>query len=304
MTPQVPLSEVQTLWLKELGISMLWGKSLVPYEPETVLSVSEPSSQIVQENRTLSSNEAVPLIKRSSPEGKTKAGRVSREQEQAIQEIYQGFQKQRNRHRRAQFEATSIPVVHAQNWGDLEIEIRRQYKQWQWVSDEKEVLIGQEGKSPLSLLIIEEMPGADDYIEGAVFSGETGVLLANILAPLGIAKDDVAITSLLKVHHRDETLSNQYEQALPYLQAQIALLKPKCIWLLGARAAQPFLKQDNGSMDALRGQEWFYPLGENIQIPVVVSHHPSLLLIHQGLKADIWEDLQKINAYLSTATED
>ncbi len=160
-------------------------------------------------------------------------------------------------------------------------------------------MIGQEGKSPLDLLIIEEMPGADDYVEGTVFSGETGVLLANILAPLGMSKEDVAITSLLKIHLRDETLPSQYEQALPYLQAQIALLKPKCIWLLGARAAQPFLKQENGSMDVLRGQEWFYPLSDDIQIPVVVSHHPSLLLIHQGLKADMWEDVQKINAYLS-----
>lgn len=300
MTPQIPLSEVQTLWLKELGISMLWGQALVPYEPETVQSASEPSFQVVQEDSASSSNNnAVALIKRSSPEGKTKAGRVSREQEQAIQEIYQGFQKQRNRQRRVQSEVTSIPVVHAQNWTDLEIEIRHQYKQWQWVNDEKEVLIGQEGKSPLDLLIIEEMPGADDYVEGTVFSGETGVLLANILAPLGMSKEDVAITSLLKIHLRDETLPSQYEQALPYLQAQIALLKPKCIWLLGARAAQPFLKQENGSMDVLRGQEWFYPLSDDIQIPVVVSHHPSLLLIHQGLKADMWEDVQKINAYLS-----
>ncbi len=138
MTPQIPLSEVQTLWLKELGISMLWGQALAPYEPETVQSASEPSFQVVQEDSTSSSNNnAVALIKRSSPEGKTKAGRVSREQEQAIQEIYQGFQKQRNRQRRAQSEVTSIPVVHAQNWTDLEIEIRHQYKQWQWVNDEK-----------------------------------------------------------------------------------------------------------------------------------------------------------------------
>lgn len=302
MTPQIPLSEVQTLWLKELGISMLWGQALAPYEPDTVQDTSQLSSpQAMQESTAASSlnhsDQAVSLIKRSSPEGKTKSGRVSREQEQALQTIYQGLQ--RNRQRRTPSATTSVPIVQANNWADLETEIRLRYKQWQWISDEKEVLIGQEGKSPLDLLIIEEMPGADDYVEGVVFSGETGVLLANILAPLGVAKEDVAITSLLKLHLRDETLPSQYEQALPYLQAQIAFLKPKCIWLLGARAAQPFLKQENGSMDILRGQEWFYPLSDDFQIPVVVSHHPSLLLIHQGLKADIWEDLQKINTYLS-----
>lgn len=305
MTPQIPLSEVQTLWLKELGISMLWGQALTPYVPDTDQGTSQSSSpQAMPESEASSadhSDQAVSLIKRSSPEGKTKSGRVSREQEQALQTIYQGLQK--NRQRRTSLATISVPVVQANNWLDLASEIRHQYKQWQWVSDEKEVLIGQMGKPSPDLLIIEEMPGVDDYVEGTVFSGETGVLLANILAPLGIAKEDVAITSLLKIHLRDETVSSQYEQALPYLQAQIALLKPKCIWLLGARAAQPFLKQENGSMDILRGQEWFYPLAEKLQIPVVVSHHPSLLLINQGLKADIWDDLQKIKLYLNDVAE-
>lgn len=283
-TPQIPLTEVQTLWLKELGISMLWGQALAPCRPVEESSLTDGISQSTTTSPVVIAPAEEPtgiaLIKRSSPEGKTKSGRVSREQKQVNVQHHRPMKPQ-------------IPTVQAQTWTELESEIRAQYLQWQWVSDDKEVLIGQTGKPQPDLLIIEEMPGADDYVEGMVFSGDTGVLLANMLAPLGIAREDVAITSLLKAHMRDETSPEQYVQCLPYLQAQIQMLKPKCIWLLGARAAQPFLKE-GGSMDTLRAQEWFYPLTETDKIPVIVSHHPSLLLINQTLKADIWEDLQKI----------
>lgn len=311
MLPKIPLSEVQTLWLKELGVAMLWGQALTPYTPETdvqQIAVNKTSTTgdvsvpvMPSSEQHPSVDNSIALIKRSSPEGKTKSGRVSREQEQAIQEIHQNLQRHQTRQRRSALPGIpAIPIVKAQTWMELDAEIRHQYMQWKWVSDEKEVLIGQTGKPSPDLLIIEEMPGADDYVEGEVFSGDTGVLLANMLAPLGIVKDDVAITSLLKVHLREDTTPNQYLQSLPYLQAQIQMLKPKCIWLLGARAAQPFLQQENGRMDILRGQEWFYPLTDEMNIPVVVSHHPSLLLINQNLKADIWQDLQKIHAYLKT----
>lgn len=303
-TPKIPLSEVQTLWLKELGVAMLWGQALAPYSPEqdeganSSSAETTPAEAVISNTATPNNEAGITLIKRSSPEGKTKSGRVSREQEQAIQEIHQNFQKQASANRQRQLKSQAIPTVQAQTWSALESEIRHQYLQWQWVSDEKEVLIGQPGKANPALLIIEEMPGADDYVEGTVFSGDTGVLLANMLAPLGLRKEDVAMTSLLKAHMREETLPEQYVQSLPYLQAQIQMLKPACIWLLGARAAQPFLKQEGGNMDMLRSQEWFYPLTETERIPVVVSHHPSLLLLNQTLKADIWEDLQKIASYL------
>lgn len=313
MKPQVVLSQVQALWLKELGVDMLWGRELQASTPLVMdksnalagssptqvqisapvsPSVDQPSQPLNEESRQSSE---VGLIKRSSPEGRTKSGRTS--QQQAIQTIQKGFaQLARHQYRQAAALSASLPSVQSHTWEDLEQEIKQQYLQWGWVQNVHEVLLGQQGKQPLSLLIIEEMPGIDDVMDGQVFAGESGQLLANMLAPLKLDKKEVAITSLFKFHARDEQIPIQC--AIPYLQAQIQLLQPKCIWLLGTRAAQSFLQQDSHSMESLRQQIWQYPLSADKQIPVVVSHHPSLLLVTPNLKADIWTDLQRLAQYL------
>ncbi|NOL50188.1 uracil-DNA glycosylase [Pelistega europaea] len=340
------LSSVQVLWLKELGVTMLWGRELQENKEEPVASEAQvnldaatsqqttvttplgaiPSSTLatstaisaevvssekmtpaaVAPNQTVApsgvssvSDSEVSLIKRGSPEGRVKAGRpVSQEQARAIQTIQKGFEQLSRQSYRTSSPAQpgAMPTVQVNSWDELVQSVCHQYLQWGWVQDEREVLVGQEGKKPLDILIIEEMPGAEDALEGQVFAGASGKLLANMLAPLGVAKNDVAITSLFKFHARDENIPVSY--AIPYLQAQIQLLQPKCIWLLGTRAAQSFLQQDNSTMDGLRMQEWFYPLNETQKIPVIVSHHPSLLLINPSLKADIWTDLQKILPYI------
>lgn len=311
MSQQVALSEVQTLWLKELGVGMLWGRELQAGQQEqlpivqdtplakTALPVSTHDVWQNSVNQQDAEQQSVGLIKRASPEGRVKKGRVSHEQVSAIQTIQKGFDQLARQTRRAQQNATihthPLPCVQANTWQELEEEIKQQYLQWGWVQDANEILVGQEGASPLNILVIEEMPGADDVLEGVPFTGNSGQLLANMLAPLGISKEDIAITSLLKFHARDENIPVEY--AIPFLQKQIQLLQPKIIWLLGTRAAQSFLKKEDSAMDVLRAQEWSYPLTETQSIPVIVSHHPSLMLVDSALKADIWDDLLRLSTY-------
>lgn len=278
--PDLPLSTLQTLWLKELGVTMLWGHEL----QATAIQVA--------------TSPEVTLIKRSSPEGRTKSGRATQEQMRAMQSIQKGFEQQAH-HARVSTSAqlsSSLPIVQAGTWEALTQEIQQQYLQWGWVKDPNEILVGQAGKIPSDILIIEEMPGADDALEGQVFAGASGQLLSNMLAPLGLCKEEVGITSLFKFHARDKNISIQH--AIPFLQVQIQLLQPKCIWLLGARVAQSFLAQESCTIDSLRTQEWFYPLSDTQKIPVIVSHHPSLVLVNAMLKADIWADLQRLAVYI------
>ena len=71
----------------------------------------------------------------------------------------------------------------------------------------------------------------------------------------------------------------------PYLERQVALLRPKVIVLLGKAAVHSLLHEDK-SLAALRGQrfEWH-------GIPVVVTYHPAYLLRNLPDKAKAWEDL-------------
>lgn len=306
--PELSLTQLQTLWLNELGVGMLWGsplKASSSSHPQSGVLVTEATTSdvtVVMPEVGVVAEEAeairglvptdvvvsgsapeISLIKRSSPEGKTKSGRINK----ALQELHQELRQQSAPKVR---QSLAIPVVQARTWEELEVEIKQQYLAWSWVQSEHEVLMGQLGKSPADLFIIEEMPGINDFLEGEEFAGDCGVLLAHILASIGLSKAQVAISSVLKFHAR-EAVSMSY--ALPYLQAQIQMLRPKCLLFLGARAAQSVLQQQH-SMDSLRTQIWQYPLNDTESIPAVVSHHPSLLLINGALKAETWADLQKI----------
>ncbi|NEN76119.1 hypothetical protein F9B74_07260 [Pelistega sp. NLN82] len=321
---QTPLSAIQVQWLKSLGVEMLWGKPLVPtqvnidnVEKAISLSTGVPIGGTTQENAetahqasvsTSTSSQAVEhegiaLIKRSSPEGKTKSGRLVREEQSPFKKIIHGIQgKQHAYHRQLRENQSAnglaVPVSHAQTWDALANDISRYYQEWGWITQGSEVLMGQQGDKPCSLMIIDEMPSTEDFIAGELFSGSSGQLLENMLKPLGLGKSSVAMTSLLKVPLSGEVLSSHYTQNLPFLRMQIQWLQPRCIWLLGSRIAQPFLSDVSLQMDMLRSKTWFYPLSETQKVPVIVSHHPSLVLLNTGLKADIWEDLQKVDKIL------
>lgn len=71
----------------------------------------------------------------------------------------------------------------------------------------------------------------------------------------------------------------------PYLERQIALLKPKIIVLLGKAAVHAVLHEDK-SLGVMRGHRFEYA-----GIPVVVTYHPAYLLRNLPDKAKAWEDL-------------
>ena len=76
---------------------------------------------------------------------------------------------------------------------------------------------------------------------------------------------------------------------LPFLQQQIALVRPSGLLVLGWSAAQALLGQ-RASLDRLRGQVHRYQ-DAGLDIPVVVTHHPASLMLRGHFKADAWHDL-------------
>ncbi|ETD72500.1 hypothetical protein V757_03955 [Pelistega indica] len=316
MNPEVPITHLQSLWIQELGISMLWGKNLTP----TSAQVVTPSTTGLAKDKAmeggavgvihdkadhnsvpLEQTSAVPLIKRASAENQTKSGRQHNEQSKVLSEIQSSLQKrihQQSRRRVQENEALKdyqAPLIHAKTWDALQAELSAFYIEKQVVASEADILFGQLGDNSSKLMIIEEMPGINDVLEKQVFSGACGELLVNILQSIGLDKHNVTITSLLKYHARDEVAPERYTQLAPFLQAQIQLVQPSCIWLLGTRTAQSFLDQPQTAIETLRQQQWSFPL-ENRVIPVFISCHPSLALSNARLKQDIWQDLHQFYA--------
>ena len=137
-------------------------------------------------------------------------------------------------------------------------------------------------------LFIGEGPGADEDAQGEPFVGQAGKLLDNMLAALDIARGKrVYIANAVKCRPPGNRTPESAEMAAcwPYLERQIALLKPKIIVLLGKAAVHAVLHDDK-SLGSLRGQRF-----EHAGIPVVVTYHPAYLLRNLPDKAKAWEDL-------------
>jgi DNA polymerase len=137
-------------------------------------------------------------------------------------------------------------------------------------------------------LFIGEGPGAEEDVKGEPFVGQAGKLLDNMLASLDIARGErVYIANAVKCRPPGNRTPEATEMAAcwPYLERQIALLKPKIIVLLGKAAVHAVLHDDK-SLASLRGKRY-----EFAGVPMVVTYHPAYLLRNLPDKAKAWEDL-------------
>ncbi len=139
-------------------------------------------------------------------------------------------------------------------------------------------------------LIVGEAPGAEEDRRGEPFVGRAGQLLNSMLRAIGLPREQVFIANVLKCRppgNRDPA-SGEAAECLPYLEQQIALLKPKIMLAVGRIAAQNLLRTD-ATLGRLRQQ--VHRFGSS-QVPLVVTYHPAYLLRTPGDKRKAWEDLK------------
>jgi uracil-DNA glycosylase family 4 len=139
-------------------------------------------------------------------------------------------------------------------------------------------------------LIVGEAPGAEEDRQGEPFVGRAGQLLNAMLRAIGLEREEVFIANVLKCRpprNRDPA-PTEAAQCLPYLERQIALLKPRIMLAVGRISAQNLLKTD-ASLGRLRGQVHHFGAS---RVPLVVTYHPAYLLREPTEKRKAWEDLQ------------
>ena len=146
------------------------------------------------------------------------------------------------------------------------------------------------GDTRAEWLVIGEAPGAEEDRQGEPFVGRAGQLLNAMLLAIGLPRETVFIANILKCRppgNRDPK-PEEVSRCLPFLCAQIALLKPKMMLAVGRIAAQNLLQTDM-PIGRLRGQvHTFGPA----RTPLVVTYHPAYLLRSPGEKRKTWEDLK------------
>jgi len=140
------------------------------------------------------------------------------------------------------------------------------------------------------IMFIGEAPGADEDRQGLAFVGLAGQLLTKMIAAMGYARDEVFIANICKCRppqNRQPALT-EMQACLPYLRAQIAIVRPRAIVALGATAVKGLLDSSAG-ISRLRGT-WTAYMG----IPLMPTYHPAYLLRVPPAKHEAWDDLKKV----------
>ncbi|KNZ68432.1 phage SPO1 DNA polymerase-related protein [Thermincola ferriacetica] len=148
------------------------------------------------------------------------------------------------------------------------------------------------GNPDAHLMFIGEGPGAEEDRQGLPFVGAAGQLLDKIILAGGWQLNEVYIANIVKCRPPgNRTPAPQEADACkPWLEKQIALIKPKIIVLLGSVAIQNII--DRGARITRDRGRWYEKNG----IRIMPTFHPAALLRDPAKKRPVWEDIKKVRA--------
>ncbi|MGJ8632844.1 MAG: uracil-DNA glycosylase [Luteolibacter sp.] len=200
-------------------------------------------------------------------------------------------------------EATPATVTEATISGGTKAEklanLRAQAEQWapaRSLGTLRERMVFATGNPDAEILLVGEAPGYNEERQGKPFVGPAGQKLDGILKAMGVKREEVYISNLVKFRPAlpKQTTNNrkptpeEMASCLPLVLAEISVIRPKIIIALGGTAAEGLIGL-NGTVTSMRGQ-WHEVSG----IPARVTYHPSYLLQSGGsndVKRKLWEDM-------------
>jgi uracil-DNA glycosylase len=158
-----------------------------------------------------------------------------------------------------------------------------------------------EGKLKAEVLLVGEQPGDQEDLAGAPFVGPAGKLLDRALEEAGIDRGTTYVTNAVKhfkwkargtrrIH--DKPTWTESMACRPWLDAELALVKPRALVLMGATAAQALLGK-SFRVSQERGK----PLDSELADLVVATIHPSAVLRAENREemfAELVDDLRVV----------
>jgi DNA polymerase len=155
-------------------------------------------------------------------------------------------------------------------------------------------------------MLVGEQPGDQEDKVGEPFVGPAGRVLDRALAEAGIARDKAYVTNAVKhfkwkergprrIH--DKPSWTEQLACLPWLEAELALVRPRALVLLGATASQSLLGRDF-RVTRSRGK----PLESDLAELVLATIHPSAVLRaddHEEAFASLVDDLRQVRRLTS-----
>jgi DNA polymerase len=157
-----------------------------------------------------------------------------------------------------------------------------------------------EGDPRAAIMFIGEAPGFWENEEGRPFVGPAGKLLEELLAGIGLRREQVYIANVLKCRppNNRDPLPDELAACGDYLDRQIALIEPRLIVTLGRYSMARFFPPNKGMRD-LHGKTARYG-----RATCLALYHPAAALRQGSLKQVLEDDFRKIPELLERAELD
>lgn len=174
-------------------------------------------------------------------------------------------------------------------------DVREKLKTWKGIEIAKTANpVPGHGNPQSRIVFVGEAPGQREDEQGKPFVGQAGKLLDELLGSIGLKREDVYITNVVKFRppeNRDPT-PEEKEACLPFLQMELAIIKPAVVVPLGRHALTQFFNKLSITDAHGKAQK----IGEDLT--VLPIYHPAAALHNPGLRQALFDDFAALGAFL------
>lgn len=171
-------------------------------------------------------------------------------------------------------------------------------------------LVFSDGSADAQVVFIGEAPGKQEDLLGKPFVGASGKFLDEMLTSIGMKREDIYITNIVKYRppNNRDPLPDEKRAFLPYLQEQLEIIQPKLIVALGRHSGGAFLpglriSQDHGKPKRIQLQ-FHDDKTKSFAVVVLPLYHPAAALYNGGMRATLLADFALIPAILEKVNEE
>lgn len=150
-------------------------------------------------------------------------------------------------------------------------------------------LVFGDGNIDADLVFIGEAPGKNEDLQGKPFVGAAGKFLNEMLAMIGLNREDIYITNIVKYRppNNRDPLPAEKTAFLPYLRQQLDIIKPKLIVTLGRHSMDSLLP--GLKISQAHGQPKKYK--DQVYLPLF---HPAAALYNGSMRQTLIDDFAEI----------
>ncbi len=169
-------------------------------------------------------------------------------------------------------------------------------------------LVFGDGSPDAKLVFIGEAPGKNEDLQGKPFVGAAGKFLNEMLESIGMKREDVYITNIVKYRPPDNRDPEPEEKKafLPYLQAQLEVIQPVMVVTLGRHSLGCFLpdlqiSKVHGEPKRIRLQFKRGNDKNGFKVVILPLFHPAAALYNGSMRQTLIDDFARIPAILKAS---